>query len=378
MKIPALRMRQGEHQFYLAGLPVTFFGRQNDRLKADLFQAEAGRGYQRRATSYRVKDFVRHIRLAKGICPTAVVLNVRDGRTRFEAIRKGEDFGYLTVPDEATCWIVDGQHRIDGLRELIESGYDRVANLEGFKMATVIMQEETQCEEAKQFLIINKTQKGVKADLAEKLIAAMAKADTSGSLASLPRGIAKDIEWRPRAGEIVEYLNESETGEFDGNPWVQRIRLPNEPRGTSLVSQKAFEDSLKPLLNDGLLRAYDANELAMILVRFWRAVMSFCPAALRTPHAYVIQKTTGMCALHRIVPRVVTLVGRDGPLTQEGFQSVLQLLGDAMDDAYWASSGRAGLLGGSRKSIALIVSELSEPLEAAALQGTAAKPYSLG
>ncbi len=247
MKIPAILAKQGQFRLYVSAVPVTFFSRHNDKLKVDIFHADTKQGYQRRPAEYRAKDFARYLAIAKGLSPTAVLLNIRDEGVEFEPIRKDEDFGYLKVPDEFELWIVDGQHRIDGFRQLMEGPYyDQMADIGAFKVPVVIMHQSTPYDEAKQFLIINKTQKGVKPDLAERFIATMTRTESAQALASLPRDTTRDIEWRPKATEIVDIMNGSRIDEFQGNPWFGRIQLPNEPRAQQSLARRTSRTRSSP------------------------------------------------------------------------------------------------------------------------------------
>lgn len=377
MKLPTIRVRQGQHQFFITAVPITFFVRSNEYLKVDVFQADRKEGYQRRPTPYRVKDFARYICVAKGVSPTAIILNVRDAEPQFEPIRKDEDFGYVTFPDTVIFWIVDGQHRVDGFREVMETYYDQMADVGAFKVPVVIMHQTSQYDEAKQFLIINKTQKGVKPDLAERFIATMARNESVQSLSNLPRETTRDIEWRPKATDIVDIMYGSNTDDFEANPWYQLIQLPNAPRTGTLISQKSFEDSLKPVLTSSMLGGYNTHELATILVRYWKAIALLCPLGFQLPRDHVIQKTAGVHVFNRLLSRVVSLAGRTGPLTVESFREVLQNLGEHISETYWSSSGTAGVIGASKKSISLLVNELSEPLNNLDGETASARPYAL-
>jgi DGQHR domain-containing protein len=377
VKIPAILAKQGQYRLYVSAVPLTFFSRNNDKLKVDVFQADTKQGYQRRPADYRAKDFARYLAIAKGLSPTAILLNIRDEGLEFDPIRKDEDFGYIKVPDDIDMWIVDGQHRIAGFQQVMETYYDQMAEVGAFKVPVVIMHRSTAYEEAKQFLIINKTQKGVKPDLAERFIATMTRTEDAKSLASLPRDTTRDIKWRPMATEIVDIMNGSHTGEFERNPWYQKIQLPNEPRGTTLASQKNLEDSLKPALTSNILAGYSSREFATILVRYWKAIAALCPEAFESPKDYVIQKTAGLHVFHRLLPRVVNLAGHNGRLTQEGLEKVLSHLEDGITEEYWSSIGTAGVLGGSKKSIDILITELSKALDNAELERPSAKPFAL-
>lgn len=218
----------------------------NSNVKVDYYSADTNDGYQRKPSFTRAKDFARYIKNAKGICPNSVLINIRGEIGNFKPI--SSSYGALTLPDDTVFWIVDGQHRIEGLRELIK--LDKAFS--DFPCVVILMTANSEYEEAKQFMIINKTQKGVRPDLAERFIARMAKREGTKELLNMPKATIRDIEWRPRATDIVDILNNEISDDTDSNfyenPWYKKIQLPNEPRGTNTISQSALEDSLKGLL----------------------------------------------------------------------------------------------------------------------------------
>lgn len=364
MQIPTIQFTQGSRKLFLAALPISLFDPDKNLVKVDHFDARTQSGYQRKPSSARAKDFARYIVKARGISPTAILLNVRESIGDFKPIHG--TFGILDLPEGTVLWVVDGQHRIEGFEEVITS--DRNASFSGFHVPVVIMSENSEYEEAKQFIIVNKTQKGVKADLAERFIAKMVRREGPQDLDNLPRATTRDIEWRPRATDLVDKLNntnpEEPSDEFYGNPWAGKIQLPNEPKGSTVVSQKSFEDSLKPVLNSDSFRAYNTDELALLLVRYWKALNAVCPEAFQTPRDYVTQRTTGVFVLHRVLPRVITLAARNGArLTTERLREIVQKMGEGATDLFWSTSGPAGQMGSSQKAIGILSTRLIDFLE---------------
>lgn len=103
-----------------------------DRVKVDVWSMDNENGYQRVPTSSRASAYGRYVQKAKGISPTSVTLSAR-GEVTFDP--KGDGFGELTIPDDMPLWIVDGQHRISGLRDLIA----RDPSFETYVLPVVIM-----------------------------------------------------------------------------------------------------------------------------------------------------------------------------------------------------------------------------------------------
>jgi DGQHR domain-containing protein len=284
------------------------------------------------------------------------------------------------LPDNTEFWIVDGQHRIEGIRELIEQD-NKFADS---PCPVVIMNASSEYEEAKQFMIINKTQKGVKSDLAERFIAKMARREGTDKLMNMPRTTIKDIEWRPRATDVVDILNKTHSDDpnddFFENPWFKKIQLPNEPRGTTMISQGSFEDTLKNLLDNPAFTGYGIKELSIILVRYWSAILAKCPNAKIQPSRFVLQRTTGTAVLHRILPRVVSFAAMNGAkLTKESIKNVLDNMIDGMDELFWSNDGTAGVIGTSQKAWAILTSKVLEFLEEGNAETTEQlnKPYDL-
>src|SRR5947209_5122967 len=152
-------------------------------LSADLIQAwadidiyDAGKnpaGYQRIPIDYRVRQVSRYAREHEGILPTAILINIREG-AKFVP-HSGDDggirFGTLTIDPKARLWVVDGQHRLNGLKDAAERlrSSDPDATL-GYELPVVFSVGLAQFEEMRLFDIVNSRAKSVPTDLAAQLI----------------------------------------------------------------------------------------------------------------------------------------------------------------------------------------------------------------
>ncbi len=352
MKIRAIEFNQHGKRFYLAAMKAKDLV---SRYKVDVWTPENDSGYQRVLSASRVKSFARFV-MEKGISPLSILLNIRD----VDKVRYEND--HLILPDDITLWVVDGQHRLEGLKEAIQTD----ASLKEFEIPVVIMQEREVYEEAKQFVIINRTQKGVRSDLAERFLQKMVEEEGRRRLIEqrdrgILREVLRGIEWKYKAIKIVDELNTNED-----SPWKDLIRLPNTPRGKTIIAQKSFMDSLQPILTDAFFETKDENLIAKALINYWNAIKELCREAFEDPEEYVIQKTTGVFVLHKIFPKVTEYcVNEKGRrvLTKEKFKEVLRRLGDAMRSEYWHRQGEAGLRGTSQKTFNLLAQELKERLE---------------
>ncbi len=364
MQIPVIEFDQQGKKLYFTALPITFFVNE-DSVKIDVFDHTTDMGYQRIHTPSRSRDFARFIRDARGISPTAILLNIRGELGQFRRLQ-GRNFGSLELPDDTVFWVVDGQHRISGFRELLLPQPSQ-SNFKSYNVPVVLMHEPREYEEAKQFIIINKTQKGVKPDLAIRFISKMIKQEGPEGLSSLPRPITRDLDWRPRATEVVDILNtrnpDESKDDFYKNPWAGKVQVANE-KSKKVISEKTLQDSLEPILKNDAFRVYSTNELAVILVRYWKALNELCPAAFERPTDYVIQRTMGTSALHLVFPRVAGLSARGGNrLTTDRFRIILSKMGEGIEEMFWSTDGVAGQLGTSRKAVQILSTKLIDWLE---------------
>jgi len=154
-----------------------------------------------------------------------------------DTIRKVGEFEY-EIPDEVTLWIVDGQHRLKGLEIIGEHN----PNLLELEIPVVIIAlkgdnpEDARYKEAVQFLIINRTQKGVRADLAERILLRVAQMEGTERVfrhisdQTLPSSLTRDMIWKPRAVRLTDILNQRQDSPLRG-----KIKLPNiRSKGTTV------------------------------------------------------------------------------------------------------------------------------------------------
>jgi len=355
MKIYGYPIHQGGAEFYAGVVGVNVL---LERIRVDTFSSVSQDGYQRSLSAARARAFGRYI-LGKNYSPLSILVNVREA----DAISVGE--GIIEVRDDVELWVVDGQHRVEGFR---------FATQQDPEVGLMLMNQPSGYQEAWQFITINKTQKGVRTDLAERFLDQALKREGRAALQDMRdqgalRGMLRNIEWVGKALAIADELNAGR-----GHAWYGKIRLPNEPKYGTLVAQKSFTDSLEPILKDAFFQGKDSHAIAAALGNYWDAITELTQAAFDSPQDHVIQKTTGVFVMHRIFPRVSELC-RDKygnrVLTRERIKSVLGQI-SMMTADYWASNGPAGKRGTSKKAFSVIALEMLESLEEA--QSQSAEP----
>ncbi len=148
-KYPALLVVQNQHRFYFATIPVD-----------DLFpycfvsrrEEDPETGFQRALNESRANDIAAYLAKGPGSIPSNIVLSAQSA-TGFTYRRKVKSISFARVP--GAFLVLDGQHRL--------WGYHKCAVR--LRVPVAIYQGLTRAEEAKLFIDINTTQRGVPAAL---------------------------------------------------------------------------------------------------------------------------------------------------------------------------------------------------------------------
>lgn len=354
MKLRCIELEQNGNHIYVGKVKM---GDLVYKTKTDIWRHNNQEGYQREVTISRAKAYGRYIGKTRGIAPNTVLINIRDNSgIAFD----GE---YLNVPDTTALWIVDGQHRLKGLEDAIESGF---VNIRDFEVPIIVTLFKEGYEEAKQFAIINRTQKGIKSDLAERFLQKAVRTEGKQSIYSQAEAgviteILRGYDWKPKAIEITDWLNENAK-----SIWNNRIRLPNEPKVETTVSQKTFMDSLEPILKDTYFSLKNSETIEQVLNNYWSAIRETWPEPFTDPTSYVLLKLTGVMSMHKLFLSVVGYcTDREGKrdLTKEKLISVLKGFKKAnIDSSFWTSNGNGGRYGTNKQGIRMLVEELEDLL----------------
>jgi DGQHR domain-containing protein len=356
MKIKGLKFKEGSTDLYFGSIKAEEFVKKYDTnlWRPDIFQIEKNpMGYQRTLSEPRAREFGRFIN-NHGIAPLPILINFREG------VVKANNDGTLDLPD-TDAYIVDGQHRAAGYSFAMQSG--SVAT--DYEVPIIIMNVNAGYDEAKQFVIINRTQKGIRADLAERFLMQAIKEEGRKNLVVMSqsgvlRKVLKNVDWVTKAIDITDSMNSDKN-----SPWFEKIQTPNSPKGGAAVAQKSFTESLQPILKNDFFVGKDSAQIASALRNYWNAIRELCVDAFNEPKEYVLQKTSGVTVMHKIFPRVSELctdLNGNRVLTKESFVSLLKPV-QAVDSEFWASNGEAARYGTNRQGLGFLSDSILEDLE---------------
>lgn len=251
------------------------------------------RGYQRLPTAKkRVTDLASEMRERRVDLPTALLLSVRGPELRPRLESSGRYVLKLPGNDEKPFFVVDGQHRLEALRKVIDDDEDRYWS--EYKIPVVILFGSDETAEMEQFHKVNSNAKSIKTDLAFDLLTKLAQTHSE-----LREYLAASGEiWKVNAQELTDLAAKR-------GVWTGKIRFPNEPKGNTLITSNSFASSLKPTLGQTNFNTYPLEKRARIIDAYWRGIEKVLPGCFHTPKRYNIQKTVGVYVFHNLLSLVL-------------------------------------------------------------------------
>jgi DGQHR domain-containing protein len=225
-------------------------------------------GYQRNLSRQRAADIARYIDKENGCIPNSILVNLEgatyDGKTKI-----------LRIPNQPkAAWVIDGQHRMFGLRQA-KTSYDLVV--------TAFLDLDV-ADQAKQFKMINSKQKGVPTSLLYDLL-----------------DLTKDGTYvQQRGHELATKLNDDPE-----SPWYGHIDLIGS--GDGLITQTRVVTTVESLISDrGALFQYSEEEQYGILKNYFTAIKTIFPSDWGNKNS-VLTKALGFSAWLIVLPQVLTI-----------------------------------------------------------------------
>lgn len=240
------------------------------------YDAQTGEDYQRPPLPSHYRKIAQYFLNDKNpILPSAIIAAIGSKETSYDEIK-----GELSISKKLR--IVDGQHRIEGIKALLDFSsngrkkYEEVR--ESFKFPVIIMEIEPENEivEIDAFINLNSKGKRVKTDLAEALKAKIINLRTNGKmLSNIDNESISAISM-----DIVRKIGRAENG-F----WKDIIIMPDEngKRSKQPISSLAFQRAIKPVVTrylsvrrideEGLNEEDIKEEIIQIINDAWSCVI---------------------------------------------------------------------------------------------------------
>ena len=283
--------------FYACTLPATYIV---NRLEIRRRSQDPTSGMQRDDNPGRVKEISQYAHELNAVFPTPIIVSAKS-----EVVKSHDGKLYLPNDGSVIGHVLDGQHRLLGLKNLTEF------DLSQFSLMIVFVFDIDVYSEATIFSTINSTQKQVSKSLMYDLFALYPG-----------RSIEKTCH------EIVRSLNDDPE-----SPFYRRIKLLGKKMGeTETLSQAAFVDQIARQIKDkdGPLYDYYAKDNDWVI----RKIIANCfNAILRTQSSLSAEiyfsddyffKTTGFGGVSQAL-RDLVRAGKDrGAVSEQFFTDVME------------------------------------------------------
>lgn len=345
--VPAVRVNEGEVIAYVGRIKASDILAVYDIRRWSETELD---GYQRQLYEERKREIARYLRE----CPFPVIPAILVGvgqDCKFEPVDEDKRLGYLKIPyRKGAVQLIDGQHRVAGFQWYLEQltsieenerlgvpsevdehtseMYRRILSYEipvlfidtehAAKIVTMKdpeAQKKTERRDIERalFLILNKTQKGVRPSLKDTLQYMIWRAGIRG----IP-GL-DDIN-RVKATELTLKLNSN------GSPLSGMINASGARGMHRPVQLSSFVTSLEPLYDfEGFNRLSDSEKYQFVKT-YWGVIKEMYPQAFdpKTWRKYLVLKTIGVYVLNRIARDYLKWAELNGePVSAESIRKYL-------------------------------------------------------
>lgn len=333
LKAPAIRIRQKDTDIYITTLKA------GDLLKnysISWWRRDKADGYQRPLREARISQIKSYLSKDIGTFPTSILANVR-GKMQCKTLAKvnGDEICELTIPDESLpIWVIDGQHRVQGLKAAIEAD----PKLAKYPVIVSLFTLPEIYDEMLQFHIVNSRAKSVPTDLAQRHIYQMAQE------MGLPQIMIREGTRDALGAHVIPVVDKLASD--PNSPWYKKVQLPDQARKKKgqLIKQRPLADSIQFVVKEKVGLRRDLDQLAKMLIDYWNAVSEIFPVAFSDPTNYTLQGTPGTYSLHYVFPDVYDVCNEAGDISKESMKKVLkrmfekasEKLGAEINDDFWS------------------------------------------
>jgi DGQHR domain-containing protein len=314
MSFPFIQLEQPAGTFYLTAMPaeeIIRIARANPRIfNPDTLTSEGG--VQREPSRKRVKGIAEYASSSDAAFPTAVLLAIHSEDCLLQD-------GLISVDRDGVADIVDGQHRILGLKE--------ISPTPDFILPVIFILDATQEEKALLFATVNGTQTKVPASLIYDLYGVA----ESRSLNSMP-----ESPWHRRL-KMLGRKSVAGSPETLSQGTFIKFLLPNitanPAKDADLLRNGKKPDSYPQCVFNEYFRDEKDSLILKVLLNIFSGARAVWPVEWKDPDNFVLTKTLGFSGIMRALPELVRRGRERGELSQTYFQGVFTAARERMQAA---------------------------------------------
>jgi len=293
-----------------------------DPRKFDKISLETIGGIQREPSRKRINEISKYAETVDASFPTPILLAINEENYSF-------DNGKISLTGKEFADIVDGQHRVLGLKESVKANE--------FNIPVVFILDPSEEQKALIFATINGKQTKVPASIIYDLF-----------------GVTETRSPQKTAHEIARALNSS-----PDSPWHRRLKMLGKktPGSIESLSQGTFIKFLLPLISDkpdedrnliksnkkapirkkcifnGYWRDHEDSVILRILINLFQAVKKCWPSEWDNPTSSILTKTTGFTGIIKAFPRIFEIGKEQNDLSLSFFEDKFNIVKTSMQDS---------------------------------------------
>ena len=315
--VRGITIKQHKHEYYALKIRAKDLY-ENAILKVDKWTLSkvnqiTNQGYQRNLQDKHANEFATFISNPMNFSPTSAYVNIRpENKSKCTIQEYDNDTVDITFKKDVVFNIVDGQHRLIGMRDMMDWTLDP-----DIEILLTMTHGLTKNDEIEQFITMNKLQASVKTDLAEMTITDIASNDEGflTQLATKGNVIFKDIEFLQVAVAVMRLMYRDPT-----SIWHKRILMPNQTKqkgGITGVSTKSFTESLRDLVqehSEKTKKKVEQSPLAAVIPKtiaghlndFWKGLSLVNKEMFKEQNVckFAIQQTIGTMVMHKVLFKI--------------------------------------------------------------------------
>ena len=349
--VPAARVKQGNLILYTTSIKVSDLLSENFYSIERLDPNNQKAGYQRVLNETRAKRLAKYLILGldagDSFIPTSIFM-ATDKDLKFYPDNNTLE---INITETGPFSIVDGQHRVEGLR--IAATEDK--RVKDFEVPVNIAVSLNSLAQMAHFLIVNTTQKSVDQGVSQQILARLTDTLMTEELPTIPDWIMRAVEKGDdgKALSFVHYMNV-----YDKSPWFGKIKMANDIDADGTINQASAVKTIKKfiLVANNPLLDQEAKIQNAVFTNYWQAITDLIEPSMQT----TLYKYVGFEQFSQyFVPFISHILGKYGKKFSVDFmKNILKEVFENLEGygtgigtgEFWDVGGQAGKYNASARS----------------------------
>lgn len=348
MKLHAIEINQKGHKIYSTNIKIKNLAEIADipilKTEIDEWNPDGVTEYQRKPTVSRFVKIADYVTSEEGVMPPAIIASFR-GKLNLSKLSSNSSFVEILLNPKDRLFIVDGQHRLGGLKlaagipdettnqKQLNKYKAHWENFKNYEVPIIIIEAKDIHVEAKTFADIN-----TKAQKVDKFLAALAL------LLDRNQKLKGNDAWLVRAADAVGYLAYSKDSVL-----YKKIKHPNSSgkNNAFFCTAKALQNYLKCIMNykfysdlwdDGI---NERLKIYSMIKDYWAALKDEMPFCFDQFKGYALFTNAGIYIIMNSLIPIINKIGKRYP-DRNQFRKIISQFGKFKSEEYWHKNSPTG------------------------------------